>query len=31
MTRTRYRIYETEYPYFVTCTIMDHNEECRAN
>ena len=21
MTRTRYRIYETEYPYFMTCTI----------
>ena len=21
MTRTRYRIYETEYPYFITCTI----------
>jgi REP element-mobilizing transposase RayT len=22
MTRTRYRIYETEYPYFMTCTIV---------
>jgi len=22
MTRTRYRIYETEYPYFLTCTVV---------
>ena len=22
MTRTRYRVYETEYPYFMTCTIV---------
>jgi hypothetical protein len=22
MTRTRYRIFETEYPYFMTCTIV---------
>src|SRR5262249_60717879 len=22
MTRTRYRIYETEHPYFMTCTIV---------
>src|SRR5207248_7272828 len=22
MTRTRYRIFETEYPYFLTCTIV---------
>jgi putative transposase len=22
MTRTRYRIYETEHPYFLTCTVV---------
>jgi putative transposase len=25
MTRTRYKIYETEYPYFITCSIVEEH------